>query len=115
MVIAVALMHYLNLINHCKLVLATTQMAGAIGQNPNLSDLEKEQKTQQLGKQLLGLFAKVLFGSLLAFGLPIGVLFGLAQLSLIDFNAIVTILFSWPFMLGFSLVVIVLWVKSGRG
>jgi len=113
--LVIGLMAYLNLVGQCKQVLLLTKQAGAIGQDSQLSDLAKEQQTQQVAKQLMKLFGQVLLGSMLAFGSPVLLVWGLGALQLVDTALVIEWVSSVSFVIGFSVLMIVFWLRSPNG
>lgn len=109
---ALVLMRYLTLVEYCKQVLTTTAKANQISQNSALTDLEKEQQTQKVATELLKLFAKVLLGIVIAFGLPFVVLQALGRYAVVDLTQVLSILTSIPAIVVISLLMIVLWIKT---
>jgi hypothetical protein len=103
-----------KLIDEGKAVLETTRQAGAISNDPNLSDLEKEKQTQQAAKKLMGHFAKLLILGCAALILPILPLYLLSLFDVLNLGHILTLSTSIEFILLFCLICIVWLIKGKR-
>lgn len=111
---AIWLFHRFELVALGKAVLGATKSANAIAANSELSDLEKEQQTQQAAKQLLSHFFNLFFKTLVALGLPLVPVYALAYFDIFDIANIMTLMSSIEFILVFCLVFVVTLVKGKR-
>lgn len=84
--------------------------------DPSLTDDQKESRLRQEAPRLFGLLGRIVFGSFLALGLPLGALWALDRLGLISFSEVLAILVRFDFLLAVSaLGILALWWMRRRG
>lgn len=106
-ILVIWLTQQFKLVSHAKAVMITTRQANAIGADKTLTDLEKETQTQQVAKKLLGQFVQVFARSAGAFLSPLLPLYGLSFIDVVNLDNIYTIMASIEFIVGFSVLAVV--------
>lgn len=104
-----------DLFAHAEQIITAAKKAGEIEKDTTLDDLAREKQTQQQALILLKLFVRVFFESTIAFFGPVAVVYGLSLLGVVDFAQLVGVLVSWPFMIGFALVMVISWSNRRSG
>ena len=95
-----AVLEWLRLPSHAKDVGQRSQDCLGILQNNSLTDREKENALQEQTKHLFRLLGILGGGSLLALGLPLGLVWGVTQLGMGTFSAVLSILQRLDFLAG---------------
>ena len=114
-VLAFYLAWRLNLVERARKAIALSRAAGDIARNDALSDIEKEQQTQQAGVDLIKQFFSLFVASMVAFGAPLPLMWGISLTGLIDFDHVIAILSSWQLLVLLVVVFTLYWKVSKRG
>lgn len=72
----------------------------AVLRDAELDDREKERRMQRQSLRLFGLLAILVGGSVLAIGVPLGLVWGLEQMGVGSFGATLDVLERWDFLVG---------------
>ena len=116
MVLVFWLMQCFKLLELAKTVMAITSEANGVLLNKQLSDLEKEQHTQQMTKKLMVQFFRVMLAAAGVFLLPLLPLYALSALGFINLDKLFDTMMSIPaFVLVTVLGLLWWWVISKRG
>lgn len=95
-----ALLNVLRLPAHTRDVMERSQQCMAILQNASMTDAAKEEALQAQARRLFILLGILVGGSLVAFGLPIAIIWGLGSTGLGSFSEALAILQRLDFLLG---------------
>jgi len=93
------LLKALKVIDNSYLVIASVKNAAGIMSNPEFDDYAKEKALQAESIQLFKYFFLILLGSLLALGLPLGLIWGFSQTSLMSYDSVIMTTLTWQFIL----------------
>lgn len=99
----------LQLVERSKQINSVVRQSAATTADRSLSDSDKAQALRRYSLTLFGLFASLTFGLVLAVGLPILLVWLLAQARLWSFEEALDATLSWPFLIaGVALFVLAL-------
>jgi hypothetical protein len=104
----------LGLMRHATSALTLSSDAMKVMADAALSDDQKERAMQAHTFKLFRVFLILTLGSLVALLVPLAVIWGLARFGLISFDGVMHAALSWPFLVGVSLVAVILFVVLSR-
>jgi len=110
----IALFKLFRLTETARKTFAAAQRALAVIQDPGKDDDEKETEMKVLAKELFGYFFLLTLGSCAALGIPTGLVWGLDQLGLINFQRVIAVTISWEFLIGTTVVLVLIGMFWGR-
>lgn len=95
-----------RLVGHVRVATQRARGTWTIVSDPDLTDDEKERRLRNEAFQLLGLLGRIAFGSCLALGLPLGVLWALDGVGAVSLSEVLEILIRVDFLVAVSAVAI---------
>ncbi|QGY39213.1 hypothetical protein GM415_03435 [Pseudodesulfovibrio cashew] len=104
----VVLLKAFGLVDKANRTIACSKESVDIIRNPGLGDDDKEKALQANSKQLFLLFFQLTLGCAAALLLPAAVVWGLDKAGLMSFDEVVAFTLSWEFLLGTTLLIVVL-------
>lgn len=99
-----------RLVAHVRVAMQRARGTYSIVSDPSLTDDEKERRLREEATRLFALLGRIVLGSLLALGLPLGVLWALDRFGWISLSEVLEVLVRLDFLVAVSaLGVLALW------